>query len=651
MKKKDLKGVAELPHKGEKEAPRTSFPRTKSHQGALGNAAKAEKEEIRTNIKQPPAGWDGVQERRKYERPGFFNQVWDFFCSVKLAVIIIIIAAVACVIGTLILQQKTPAEYVSKYGKGIAQFLSITQLTDVFHSYWFTALLMLLCTNLICCTIKRWRNTIMQAGFILTHTSIILILVGGVIGFHFGEKGGVNVSVGKSVDYFYQFKNEQKKSLGFSVFCDDFILEKHPPKFELFSYIKDKHVEKTLSTQIGKEQKIPKGPYLVTVKDYIPDAEFKQEPINTSDELKNPAVFVQLFSSEKVSVEGWLIATSRNWYVDREKDLKVEYLWAKSTEVFEKMRTDTGKNQQPIFSVKEKEKGIYGEFPIEVGKVFNLEGTGYHIKVTQFALDFTNKAKSLREQQPENPVIQLEINGPEGTEQRWVFAKYPDWDKMHPTKYKNLEFTCFVPESLAFVTNTLRIIQGPDGQQVLSYIKEGQPPQTEPYELDKKHNIGQTGQQVVIAKFYPSFGLKEEVIKKSDEVKNPAVYVEIDGPKGKFTDWVFSGAQTSTPYPDDNFLVLYKQTGEVIKDFKSKLRIVEDGKTVVEKSIEVNDPLKYKGYAFYQSSYDPQGGKYTGLQVAKDPGIAVVYTGFSTLCFGIIFIFYIKPFLRRKAKR
>ena len=88
-----------------------------------------------------------------------------------------------------------------------------------------------------------------------------------------------------------------------------------------------------------------------------------------------------------------------------------------------------------------------------------------------------------------------------------------------------------------------------------------------------------------------------------------------------------------------------------IKDYKSILRVVENGKTMVTKTIEVNDALKYKGFVFYQSSYDPEGERYTGLQVTKNPGLIVVYTGFILLCLGIVFIFYVKPFLRRKLKK
>jgi cytochrome c biogenesis protein len=40
------------------------------------------------------------------------------------------------------------------------------------------------------------------------------------------------------------------------------------------------------------------------------------------------------------------------------------------------------------------------------------------------------------------------------------------------------------------------------------------------------------------------------------------------------------------------------------KDWKSVLRVVKDGSTVMAKTIEVNDPLKYGGYTFYQVGYE-----------------------------------------------
>ena len=72
---------------------------------------------------------------------------------------------------------------------------------------------------------------------------------------------------------------------------------------------------------------------------------------------------------------------------------------------------------------------------------------------------------------------------------------------------------------------------------------------------------------------------------------------------------------------------------------------------MAEKAIKVNDPLKYKGYAIYQSSYDPEAGNFSGLQIVKDPGIPIAYSGFGAICVGVVFIFYIKPFLRKKQKK
>ncbi|MFN3467538.1 MAG: cytochrome c biogenesis protein ResB, partial [Candidatus Brocadiales bacterium] len=288
--------------------------------------------------------------------------------------------------------------------------------------------------------------------------------------------------------------------------------------------------------------------------------------------------------------------------------------------------------------------GISQEFQAEVGRSFTWEG--YNLKILDFTLDFTQRTKPLREQQPNNPAVQVEMDGPQGKESRWVFASYPDWDEMHPTKYKELKLLCEVPQDLSFVTQQVRILQGPNDQRLVAYIKEDKVVESFPWELEKKYNVG--GQQIMVSKFYPSFGIKQSVVKRSDELKKPALFVEMDGPKGKATDWVFAEAPQATAYKDGNLFLLYKQMGENIKDWKSKLRIVEGGKTVAEKTIEVNDPLKYGGYTFYQASYDPQNEKLSGLQVARDPGVPLVYFGFFSLCFGIIFIFYIKPLLKRR---
>ncbi|MBI5237253.1 MAG: cytochrome c biogenesis protein ResB [Deltaproteobacteria bacterium] len=47
-----------------------------------------------------------------------------------------------------------------------------------------------------------------------------------------------------------------------------------------------------------------------------------------------------------------------------------------------------------------------------------------------------------------------------------------------------------------------------------------------------------------------------------------------------------------------------KDDSLIVRDWRSRLRVIEDGRTAVEKTIEVNDPLKYNGYTFYQMGYE-----------------------------------------------
>lgn len=617
------------------------------------------------NVKDQPRmkieGKDSIKQGNKVRHPSQINKddsnkIWQFLCSVKLAVVIILVMVVACILGTVILQQRTLDEYIAKYGYGLATFFRVTQLSNVFYSYWFSFLLLLLCANLICCTIKRWKNTFLQTGFVLTHLSLVLILVGGVIKFQLGVKGGVNVYEGKSVNYYLtQMINRQgkvdyvKKDLPFAIALDDFILEKNEPKFQLVSYVKSKDRQKVLEVKPGKRYRVPGSDYKVTIKDYIPDAELRQEPINVTDKPDNPAVFVKLFGSEQVAAEGWLLAHERNSYDDKKQNLRIEYLWLPSQEELDKTISST-ETTIPKLSVSIPDKGLFQEYPMNLNKTFKLEGTGCTVTMLQYVLNYGDK-RPLNEQPPDNPAVQVEINGPEGAETRWIFEKFPDWDKMHPSKYKNLKLTCSGIGSTYMAKNTIRVLQSSEGKQVIVYIKDKRVIGTVPWELGKKYTVPDTDHQIMVTDYFPSFDFKQEVMKKSDQVGVPATLVEIEGPRGKMESWIFSNNPYATWYTDNNFALLYESTGESIKHFTSKLRIEDNGQTVAEKTIRVNDPLEYKGYVIYQSSYDPEAGAYSGLQIVKDPGIPVVYSGFGALCFGVIFIFYVKPFLRKRQKR
>lgn len=52
----------------------------------------------------------------------------------------------------------------------------------------------------------------------------------------------------------------------------------------------------------------------------------------------------------------------------------------------------------------------------------------------------------------------------------------------------------------------------------------------------------------------------------------------------------------------DQFIIEFYDNG-MPKEYQSTLTVVEDGKEIFTKDIEVNSPLTYKGFTFYQSSY------------------------------------------------
>jgi len=212
--------------------------------------------------------------------------IWDLFASVKLTVVVLILLAATSVVGTLIPQNADPVAYVRAYGQFVYRLLEVIDIFDMYHSWWFQTLIGILTVNITVCTIKRWPviwkivslkkiqfgsiknkkslvefsdsrnpqelNPLYQAyiekkysnfklesenngfrmvadkgrwtrlGVPIVHFSIVVILVGALIGSFFGFDGFINISEGESTDYIRLRNSNDTLSLGFEVRCDDF---------------------------------------------------------------------------------------------------------------------------------------------------------------------------------------------------------------------------------------------------------------------------------------------------------------------------------------------------------------------------------------------------------------------------------------------
>lgn len=176
--------------------------------------------------------------------------------------------------------------------------------------------------------------------------------------------------------------------------------------------------------------------------------------------------------------------------------------------------------------------------------------------------------------------------------------------------------------------------------------------------------------QVVVSRYVPDFVIDmttREVSARSEEPRNPAILVGIEGQGMRISKWLFANhpdfdmlhsasggeakRQPTLRYRSAGGARLYdtRKQSKRIRSFKSALQLLENGNVVREKTIEVNSPLSYRGYTLYQSGYNPEDLTQSTLQVARDPGVPVVYTGFLCMIAGTILLLCFKPAARKPA--
>lgn len=89
----------------------------------------------------------------------FPEKIWQFFCSTQLAIYTLVLLALTSIIGTIVLQNGSSDEYIQAYGHGLYNLIKILDFDDMYHAWWFLGLIMVLCINIIVCSVERLSVT------------------------------------------------------------------------------------------------------------------------------------------------------------------------------------------------------------------------------------------------------------------------------------------------------------------------------------------------------------------------------------------------------------------------------------------------------------------------------------------------------------
>lgn len=126
------------------------------------------------------------------------NRLARFLGSVRLTLALLLLLAVVTATATLI---------EAAHGTAYAQAV-------VYRAWWFEAILILLAVNMIVMFPLRWPFGRHQTGFVITHISVLIILAGAGITRYFGYEGVMTIREGSSSNFLYSREDHLEVRVG-----------------------------------------------------------------------------------------------------------------------------------------------------------------------------------------------------------------------------------------------------------------------------------------------------------------------------------------------------------------------------------------------------------------------------------------------------
>jgi len=616
------------------------------------------------------------------------RRAFDLFTSVPFAISQVVLLAMSVLLGTLVLQELKWSEYKSLYGTqwwgGLPLFLvRHAHADDVYHSLWFYGLMLLISLSTLLVAWKRRPYPLPRLGFLLVHIAPTLILAGGLVGKYGFVRAFNEIHQGEPTDLFWRVKgpnpNDWKDAYGlpgFRLRLDKFQIQTYEPEYKLYAYTEPdgkggfERNPKSYEVKEGMEERLPLTWLRMKMDKVIPDAVdaggFQEEP---KGDL-NPALKLQLDLGNGQPVVGYLLAESPAAYRFDEPGGRFAMM------VKERFDASLAAQLRPHGPSAQKLAmtfmGKTLEHDAKPGTTWSFPA--FELKVVKLHPDFPFK------QGPDGPVvldrIPPQLRGP------WLEVQLhrlsdgvdaPLFLCARTPAFSDQANAPILPPGMGMTLHYLR--EGEESQRrFLVYslddtqarlVEDGRVVRAESWAPGKLFTVDK-GLSVTVmeslphAVWNPAFIANPDTQSKAPDPDHasPALLVTVSDPDtGKAeTQWLAAknpdgSAAQGTTFFDGRVGLSYHEKDAEPKDFRSVL-VVEDkeGHELARKEVSVNDPLIFRGHWFYQSNYDPKDPTVSGIMVVVEPGLWLTYLGFACLIFGALWMFYLKPWLKKRAE-
>jgi cytochrome c biogenesis protein len=354
-----------------------------------------------------------------------FKAVKNFFTSIKVAIVLLIILIAASILGTLIPQGRTGQEYLVRYGQlgGIFQKLQFTRL---YQSFWYIAILALFSLNIIICTLVRLSpklHRVFRPKCDLDPKSVQVLKVKDKIKMALAPPAAVQAVKAELGHHHYRVREQaaekkncllaRKRILG--IFGSDVV------HVGLLIILAGGIISGLAGVRgsliLSENQTLP-----------VPQAGFSVRLDKFITELY-PDGNVKDWKSELTIIEGDKPVLQKSVEVNHPLSYKGFVFYQSG------YGSDWEKPELEVWLKKKSDSGYLKKILLRIGQPAAVEGEDITLTATRFLPDFVLDEKnqpSTRSLEPKNPaaLIRGERGGTE-VFSGWIFAKFPDFAQMH----------------------------------------------------------------------------------------------------------------------------------------------------------------------------------------------------------------------------